>query len=46
MARVMEIAAMVTAMKIYLEVDKTDHFSHTEMQRLTPCIGMLSIYFR
>ena len=45
MERVTEIDAMVTAMKIYLEVDKTDHFSHIEMQRLTPCTGMHSIYF-
>ena len=45
MERVTEIDAMVTAMKIYLEMDKTDHFSHIEMQRLTPCTGMHSIYF-
>ena len=29
MALVMEIDAIITAMKTYSEVDKTDHFSHT-----------------
>ena len=46
MARATEIVARVTAMRTYLEVDKTDHFSHTEMQRLMLYTEMLSIYFR